>query len=106
MIIGWAFNQEVVYKKFTGDDGWGVPTYEPPITLEVWWSAKMRLVRAANGEEKMSEADVKTPLTIDPKANDVFEYKGKDYRVLNSGTPPNIYGETGHRSLFVETAVV
>jgi len=104
-MIEWAFNQEVTYKRFMEHDGWGSPTYEPPITLEVWWGAKMRLIRAANGEEKMSEADIKTPLTINPKAGDIFTYQGKDYRVLNAGTPPTIYGDTDHRKVFVETAV-
>lgn len=105
MKIDWAFNQAVQFKKLTGHDGWGNPVYASPVPLKVWWSAKQRLIKAANGEEKMSEGVVKTPLSIEPQENDIFTYQGKDYRVLNAGTPPDIYGNVGHRAVFVEKAV-
>ncbi len=105
MNIDWAFQQTAVFKAFIKSDGWGAPQYESPVTLKVWWSAKQRLIKAANGEERMSEADIKTPLLISPKENDVFVYEGKSYRVLNAGTPPSVYGEIGHRKVYVESVV-
>ena len=104
MNIDWAFQQPVIFYKYIRSDGWGMPIYEDePVELKVWWSAKQRLIRAANGEERMSEADVKTPLTIDPQENDLFIYLGKQYRVMSAGTPPTIYGEIGHRKVYVES---
>ncbi len=103
MYIDWAFNQPVIFRKYLGTDGWGEPQYEPDVNLKVWWSAKQKLISTASGEDRISEADVKTPLTIDPQENDVFVYLGRTYRVLNVGTPPTVYGDIGHRKVYVES---
>lgn len=100
MDLSWAMNQDAVYRKLIGQDGWGRAIYMPDTELKVRWQFKQKLVRAANGQEVMSEAEAWVPLTISPKADDVFVYSGQTYKVINIGTPVSIYGETGHHKVF------
>lgn len=103
MDVSWAMNQDAVYRELTGHDGYGRPTYAPDIPLKVRWQFKQRLVMAANGKEVVSEADVWTPLSITPKADDVFVYRGKSYTVLNASEKVSIYGEESHWKLYCRT---
>lgn len=111
MDLSWAMNQDAVFRKHTDKDGWGKPTFEPDVELKVRWQFKQKLVQAANGDEVMSEAEVWAPpivnsLHIAPVANDVFVYddiggRGKQcYKIVATGTPVGIYGETGHHKVF------
>ena len=96
MDISWCMNQDVVYRKLTGHDGYGRPTYEPDVSLEGRVQFKQRLVRAANGQEVMSEAEVWLPLdpAIDPNtADDEIEYQGRAMKTINTAKKVDIHGQ-------------
>ncbi len=102
MIGDWGMDQDAVYKKVTGHDGWNTPTYEPDVPLKVRWQFKQQLIIAANGKEVMCEAEVWCPLEVTPKAGDHFEYKGQLYVVENAGLPVDLYGEESWWKLFLK----
>ena len=105
MDISWAFNTPMKYKQLTGHDGFNQPTFGPEVELKGWFGFRQKLIRTANGEERASEAMIKAPLTITPRAGDIFTVQGEAYKVMNPGTPPTVYGETGHHSIYAERAV-
>ncbi len=103
MDISWCMNQDAIFKALQGKDGWGEPTYYPPVPVKVRWQFSQRLVRGKDGQEVMSEAQVWAPLSITPKADDVMTYQGKDYQIINAGLPTDIHGVNSHWMLFCVT---
>ena len=106
MDISWAMNQDAIYRKLLGHNGYGRPEYADDVALKVRWQFKQRLVVAANGNEVVSEADVWAPLDITPKADDVLVYRGKSYTVLVAGEKVSIHGEGSHWKLNCRTMAV
>ncbi len=104
-MIEWGMNQDAIYKEVTGHGGWGGPTYAPDVPLKVRWQFKQQLIRAANGNEEMCEAEVWCPLSVTPKADDHFEYQGRLYVVVNAGLPVGLYGEAEYWKLFLKSVV-
>lgn len=106
MDISWAMNQDAVYRKLIDHDGWGRPTFGPEIAVKVRWQYTQKLVRAANGEEVMCNGKVLTPLTIKPRAKDLFIYDGQNYEVVDPGDPVSVYGEPSHHKVFCRSVVI
>ena len=112
MDISWSMNQEAVFRSLTGRDGYNRPTFAPDVPLTasagsgVRWQFKQKLVRAANGQEVMSEAEVWLPLSIVAiKADDQLEYQGKNYQVINCSKKVDIHGQDCFWKVFCITQV-
>jgi hypothetical protein len=106
MNIDWAMQQEAMYKELTGHDGWNRPVYAPDVTLRLRWQFKQELIRAANGNEEMCDAQVWCPTTISPKADDRFEYQGRLYVVASAMLPVNLYGESEYWRLYLKAVAL
>lgn len=102
-MIEWSMKQDAVYKELTGHDGWNKPTYAADIPLKVRWEFKQELIRAANGNEEMCDAQVWCPTSITPKADDRFEYQGKLYVVTSAMLPVSLYGESEYWKLYLKS---
>lgn len=96
MDISWSMNQDAIYRKLTGRGGYNRPTYAADVSFKGRIQFKQRLVRAANGQEMMSEAEVWLPLdsSIDPNAaDDEIEYQGSKMKTINIGQKVDIHGQ-------------
>ncbi len=96
MNISWSMNQDAVYRKLTGHDGYSRPTYEDDVPFKGRVQFKQKLVRAASGQEVMSEAEVWLPLdpSIDPnRADDEIEFQGIKIKTINIGKKADIHGQ-------------
>jgi hypothetical protein len=100
MDIAWAMRQKALYHRLAGHDGWGRVTYYPPRIVTIRLQGKQRLIRAANGEEVMCDAEVWAPLCISPGAGDLFTCQGNRFRVLAAGNMITLYGGSSHWKLF------
>ncbi len=96
MDISWSMNQDAIYRRLTGRDGYNRPTYAPDVPFGGRIQFKQRLVRAANGQEVMSEAEVWLPLdpAIDPnQADDEIEYQGALMKIINVAKKVDLHGQ-------------
>ena len=105
MDISWSMNQDAEFKALAGKDGWGQPSYGAATPLRVRWQFKQKLVRARDGQEVMSEAEVWLPLSITPEADDVLTYRGEDYVILNAEDKVDIHGQSSHWKVYCKTLV-
>ena len=76
-IIKRALKQTAVYWSAPVDDGWGGQTFATPVEISCRWEDKTELIRADNGREMISSAQIHVDQDLD------FEgFQNKD-RLLN-----------------------
>lgn len=92
-------NQIAVWKKKTGQDGYGEPIFADPVTIKVRWEGRRRLVRDKTGKEVVSESEV---ICIeDVRPDDVLAYGGREWVVIAVGEAPGLSGSISHREVAV-----
>ena len=107
MQISWAMKQDAIHRPISGTDGWGQPIPDgPDVPVKVRWQFVQKLIRAANGQEEMCDAEVWAPLTITPKTGDRFVFEDKLFVVISAERPVSIYGETGFWQVFARSVGV
>ena len=96
-MIGNYLNQTAVWKKKTGDNGYGEPAFANPVAIKVRWEGRRRLVRDKQGKEVVSESEA---ICIeDVQADDVLVYGGRDWPVIAVSDVPELNGEIDHREV-------
>lgn len=106
MDISWSMKQIAKYHKLMNHNGWGRDSYKPSVKVKIRLREKQRLIRTANGEEVMSDAEILAPLHIRPKPDDLFTHRGRRFKVLSDDCVIELYGETNHRKLFCASVQV
>lgn len=99
-MIGQYLAQTATWRRRTGQDGYGVPTFAADASIACRWEWKRRLVRSLTGDEIVSEARVFTRDAVN--AGDVLvDPAGRAWAVI-SASPQ--YGLDGSE-LFREVAL-
>jgi len=103
MSIDWAFHQDIVHRPVISRDGWNKPTYGVDANVKGRWQYKQTLVRAANGNEEMTDSFVMLPITIDTNIDDLLGYEGKFYTVVSREAAVELYGVKSHWQVYAKS---
>lgn len=83
-------NQKAVWRKVIGRDAFTQPVFADPISIQVRWEGKRRLVRDTRGQEVVSEARVFCLEAVQP--GDKLEYGGRAWTVIAVNEIPDLAG--------------
>jgi hypothetical protein len=97
--ISHFLNQTGVWKRHTGADLYGDPTFAPGVNVKMRWEDRPKLVVNGNAESVPSNARVWVREAV--SVSDLFTYAGQDHQVIAITTVPDLAG----RVTFTEAAL-
>lgn len=99
-MMGAYLAQTATWRRRTGQDGYGVPTFAADATITCRWEWKRRMVRSLTGDEIVSEARVFTRDAVN--AGDVLvDPAGREWTVIGASPQYALNGS----ELFREVAL-
>jgi hypothetical protein len=98
-MIGAYLNQTVLWKRRMGVNRHAEPIFSEPISINVRFEGKRRMVRDAKGQDVVSEALVFCREDVQP--GDVLVYEGREWTVITVSPVPDLSGRISHREVAV-----
>jgi hypothetical protein len=84
-------NQTVMWSEKTGKNQYNEPEYAAPIAIDGRFEYKRKLVRNAEGEQVVSEAQLFTTEKV--KSGDKLNHDSTDFIIITAGGQPGLSGD-------------